>query len=239
MDPQAVSIDRDCWDVAGATTDQYHSCVQYNWDFISQDIVSEEGQVATSMYDCAQMCTETSRNINLALGQTASQSGSSSNPASNAVDGVTDIDTGYARADSQNNVASWTVTLAQKEYIDSVVVYNKLDNSQWRLDGAEVVVDGESVGIIRVNEGMLRNTVPVGLVGQEVKVQKTGGSYLTLVEVEVYGGDCVGFVYEPSSGVCQMKGTEKSDKVFTFDMGKSGMYTSCLMHIGAFGTVPS
>ena len=204
--------------------------MKQNWNIIDKNIIGDDGKIVSSMSECTGMCTTTERDINLALGQPTSQSGNTggdtSKSSSNAVDG--DISGTYKTAftGKENNVGWWKVTLPSREYIESVHVYNRIDSSQWRLQGAGVYIDNVEVGTIEEMNGVSLYRMPVQRSGREVRIQKTG-DYLTLAEVEVFGGACQALVFEESTGKCYLKGRDHTNE--SSYSGRKSLGLSCLM----------
>ena len=80
----------------------------------------------------------------------------------------------------------WQVDLGKQTEVQKVVVWNRVDCCQNRLNNFDVVLDSSKCG--SVGAAQRKNTVSCsGKKGQKVKVQLQGKGYLTLAEVEVYG----------------------------------------------------
>jgi len=132
----------------------------------------------------------------------------------NALDG----DTSTTAITTLTNGAWWRLDFPDDVSITEIVIYNRISCCQERLSGAKVLILDRNDGIIKqYNIGNSRNipsftfTEPSVVTGKAVKVQLSGGGYLQLAEVEVYGytyseeegykivesGNCVDHGYQP------------------------------------------
>ena len=110
--------------------------------------------------------------------------------ASRATDGSTD---GFyprkSTSHSGKNKNNWLKVDLYKSYkINMIILYNRADGSQSRINNAEVYVGKKKVGTVRYNPKMLFYIIPCdGAQGSFVKVvQKT--NWLHLAEIQVFGG---------------------------------------------------
>ena len=85
--------------------------------------------------------------------------------------------------------AWWKVDLRATYAVDKVVVWNRVDCCASRLNNFEVLVDSQLCG--KVGHAHRSNTVSCHKKkGRSVTVRLAGRNYLTLCEVQVYGGTC-------------------------------------------------
>jgi hypothetical protein len=83
----------------------------------------------------------------------------------------------------------WKVDLKATYAVDKVVVWNRADCCASRLNNFEVLVDSQLCG--KVRHARRSNTVSCHKKkGRSVTVRLAGRTYLTLCEVQVYGGTC-------------------------------------------------
>jgi len=126
---------------------------------------------------------------NIALNMEATQSSLYENfPATLATDGRVsgEWDQGTCTHTQNNNEAEWwSLEFEGSNFVDRVVVYNRRDCCQDRLNNAQVFVDDELCGNITVSSASLVYPVECGIIGSTVKIQVA--NYLTLCEVEVIG----------------------------------------------------
>jgi len=112
--------------------------------------------------------------------------------AGRAIDGKTSGDyfkgKSCQHSKSPKGVNSWTGTLASTSVVSRVVIYNRSDCCQNRINGAKVYVGSKYCGAVKFNPKQSVYTVQCGnAVGRTVKVVQTN-QHLTLCEVRVYGG---------------------------------------------------
>jgi len=83
----------------------------------------------------------------------------------------------------------WSVGLNSTKSVSSVVIYNRLDCCQQRIDGAKVYVGDVECGEVAYVANVSKYRVQCnGAVGSDVKIT-LNDEYLTLCEVEVFGLD--------------------------------------------------
>ena len=148
---------------------------------------------------------------NLAQGQPASQSSTlpGSPPASVAVDGNTDgsFGDGSVTATNLDNNPWWQVDLGSSASINSINIWNRTDCCGSRLNDYWVFVSNAPFAATDA-PGMLAGkvafsshqttapnpsvSIPVNAQGRYVRVQLTGPGYLSLAEVQVFGGSSGG-----------------------------------------------
>ena len=110
--------------------------------------------------------------------------------SSRAVDG--DVHS-YSMTCRNSNNEWWKVNLDSGSVINKIVVLNRVDCCQYRLDYANVEILDESGEVLSVqNVGKTSETGKVvffydGIEGSAVRVALTDKDYLTLAEVRVYG----------------------------------------------------
>eukprot|EP00116_Pleurobrachia_bachei_P000230 sb/3460492/ len=133
--------------------------------------------------------------VNLASGRglpTSQTSVGWSGAASRAVDGnsngIWNSATCTHSVDMGNN--HWQVDLLDKKSVSKVVIHNRRDCCQERIDGAQVFVGKTLCGTVTYEIGQSVYVVDCGspIVGEIVKVS-LDGDYLTLCEVEILGVD--------------------------------------------------
>ena len=113
-------------------------------------------------------------------------------PSARAVDGNTNGKYGSNSCTHTHNQhgAWWKVSLGNKYAIDRVVVWNRADCCQGRLNHFEVLVNSRVCG--KVGTAKRSNTIRCnGAQGTSVTVRLRGNNYLTLCEVQVFGRDIV------------------------------------------------
>jgi hypothetical protein len=122
-------------------------------------------------------------------GRTATQSSTGyGGKASRAVDGNTNgrYSAGSVTHTKRQRHAWWKVNLGAKYSIQKVVVWNRVDCCQSRLNNFNVFVGSRKCG--SVGRAHRKNTVQCGSKsGRSVKVQLRGTNYLQIAEVQVYG----------------------------------------------------
>jgi len=127
---------------------------------------------------------------NVALNKPASQTSVGWNGiASRGVDGRISGTWGHGTCthSATNIYNEWSVNLLDQYTVNSVVIYNRRDCCQPRINGAKVLVDGELCGAVAYEAGVDVYTIDCeGRVGSEVMVT-LAGDYLTLCEVQVIG----------------------------------------------------
>ena len=150
-------------------------------------------------------------NINVALGKTATQSSTLSNGnnpiADKAIDGNTDgtfNNSSVTHTNSQTN-AWWEVDLGESHTLDSIVIWNRTDCCQDRLDNFYVflsdapftstdpTITAEQTGvwsILTANAPAEKITFQPNTNGRYLRVQLAGRESLSLAEVQAYA--CVG-----------------------------------------------
>jgi len=109
--------------------------------------------------------------------------------ANNAIDGNTDGD--YGAMSCTHSLGGgyhwWKGTLAQNSAVNKVIIYNRSDCCQDRINTVHVFVDDVWCGEVAYQAGKKVYEVDCGgKVGTEVKIGRDGGA-LTLCEVEVTG----------------------------------------------------
>jgi len=110
---------------------------------------------------------------------------------SRAVDGNSDglYRSGSCTHTNRANRPWWKVDLKATYAVDKVVVWNRADCCASRLNNFEVLVDSQLCG--KVRHARRSNTVSCHKKkGRSVTVRLAGRTYLTLCEVQVYGGTC-------------------------------------------------
>jgi len=135
-------------------------------------------------------CSRTSNLIS--RNKPASQVGEGwSGRPSRAVDGNSDgrYRSGSCTHTNRANRPWWKVDLKATYAVDKVVVWNRADCCASRLNNFEVLVDSQLCG--KVRHARRSNTVSCHKKkGRSVTVRLAGRTYLTLCEVQVYGGTC-------------------------------------------------
>jgi hypothetical protein len=144
---------------------------------------------------------------NLARGKPAKQSSTYQRAdASRAVDGNTDGRFSWKSVThtNANTQAWWQVDLTAISQIQSINVWARTDCCQWRSNNVYVLVSdvpfsSTNLDIARKQAGVSSyyiagnvgrpSTVDVNRTGRYVRVQLTGRDYLSLAEVEVFGGN--------------------------------------------------
>lgn len=81
----------------------------------------------------------------------------------------------------------WQVDFPQLEYIDNIVIWNRMDCCQDRLDKTRVLVDDKEVGEVAYKSGQRSYEIAVGYKGKVVKLWNAGSSTMNIAEVEVFG----------------------------------------------------
>ena len=144
---------------------------------------------------------------NLALGRPATQSSDyQANPASRAVDGNTDgvLASGSTSHTLNNPQEWWQVDLGGQRRVDLVQLWNRSDCCTDRLQNFSVFVSstdmsGRSFDELNADPTVLKRQVgasrvvpsigiPVNGLGRYVRVQLAGTNFLSLAEVQVFGG---------------------------------------------------
>jgi PA14 domain/Concanavalin A-like lectin/glucanases superfamily/F5/8 type C domain len=142
-------------------------------------------------------------NPNLAEGKTATQSSvHRDNTADRAVDGVTDGNMqNHSIAQTENDLhAWWQVDLGVVRPIDTIEIYNRLDEARERMQDFYVLVSDVPFTSTDLNETLKQTgvfqfhqvpafgemiSVPVHRTGRYVRVQLNGQNFLQLAEVKV------------------------------------------------------
>jgi len=131
--------------------------------------------------------------VNVALEGKATQDTTGwSGVASRAIDGNTDSNY-WGNSCSHNAATSggwWQFTLDEPTNIQQVVIYNREDCCQSRIDKTKVYLDGELCGKVNYIAGQTVYKIGCGNTeassnGSVVRIESNSGSYLTLCEVEV------------------------------------------------------
>ncbi|MCJ7622722.1 MAG: discoidin domain-containing protein [Anaerolineaceae bacterium] len=155
---------------------------------------------------------------NLAVGKPASQSSTFSHPysgANRAVDGVTDgqFFAGSTTHTNEDYRAWWQVDLGKVDNIQTIKVWNRTDCCWDRLRDFYVLVSDVPFISTSLNNTLLQpgasgyhisgeagrpTEVAVNRTGRYVRVQLVGSNYLSLSEVEVWGGSSVPATVEPT-----------------------------------------
>lgn len=109
--------------------------------------------------------------------------------ASRAIDGNTNGQwSGASCTHTRGAGQSWAATLSEAVQVDHVIIYNRLDCCQNRINGAEVWVGSTKCGSVvytDTQQAAYRVKCPVGTEGTVVTVKAAAGQYLTLCEVKI------------------------------------------------------
>ena len=90
--------------------------------------------------------------------------------------------------------AWWKLTFPAVYFIDSIVLWNRMDGQVQRIDGYKVIVDDTPIGTVDYEPGQLSNRFEeLGVLGKVITVRSSGTENhpVQLVEVEVFGDDTV------------------------------------------------
>ncbi|XP_019636942.1 PREDICTED: uncharacterized protein LOC109479413 isoform X2 [Branchiostoma belcheri] len=192
--------------------------------------IYQDSRVEATTCDCAADCVSyCTAGVNLALGKPTAQSSTEhGGVAKRAVDGNTDGDYHRGSCTHTNNQGRpwWRVDLGRSQAIDTVVVFNRQDCCQGRLNNFRVHVgDSPTVtsnpqcgGNHGVTSGRQKITVDcTGRSGRYVGISLPTYEILTLCEVRVYGG---GWLTRKSSWVVSSAGTPHVSNGVTYDAAK-------------------
>ena len=139
--------------------------------------------------------------VHVASGGTASQSSTwagdpARSVASHAIDGNTNGMWQFSGDPALNSLnhtnfqfqAWWQVDLGQIINIDSIVVWNRTDAVQNRLNNFSILLDGSVIDIYNQNLGPAPSYTlsNVNMSGQIVRIQLNDADYLHLAEVQVF-----------------------------------------------------
>jgi endoglucanase Acf2/chitodextrinase len=222
-------------DVTGLAADTAYTVTVQAFDAAGNRSASSTASFSTLPAGCTTDCEA----VNLALGRPATQSSTGyGGDAGKAVDGNTDGR--YANGSVTHTYGStqpwWQVDLGQASVITSVNVFNRTDCCASRLSNFYVFVSDASmsgrslaqlvadpaVARVRVDSlgGAASITLPLAAQGRYVKVQHadTGGSYLSLAEVQVLG---TAGAPPPASNLALGRPATQSSTGFGGDAGKA------------------
>jgi len=158
----------------------------------------------------------------------------------------------------------WAIDLGESTAVTSVVAYNRIDCCSERTNGLTVLVsdtrladsdtttpgehistltDANSCGSIATSSPVMSLTCSEGAVGRYVYFHNLGGNYLTLCEVEIYGGPAVtvdadSLVSSASSDVFQSSIGWEGSPERAVDGITNGMYWDLSCQHTAYQTDP-
>ena len=93
------------------------------------------------------------------------------------------------KAQQRGKIPWWRVTLAKAYHINLVLVYNRMDCCHNRIHGATVYAGNKKCGTIHWAKGKHVYTIACnGIKAKTVTIKLPTGNYLSLAEVQVFGG---------------------------------------------------
>ncbi len=96
---------------------------------------------------------------------------------------------------TRGQAAWWKLTFSTTYYIDSIVIYNREDDFQFRIDGLQVYVELELVDTrIYVKNKNPYKVSDLDLVGTEVTLRPSKDNHLQLAEIKVFGTEFTGIL---------------------------------------------
>ena len=113
--------------------------------------------------------------------------------ASKAVDGntngtrVNNHKNSISLTNTTGSTAWWRLTFSSNYFIQSIVIYNRVDRNSQRIDGVSIYIDEELIGTVRYEKHKDIYSFPnLTTVGSKITV-RGGDSYVQLAEVMVFG----------------------------------------------------